>query len=278
MIETLIAAAVLALGFALYAFFVEPFSIEFTRLDIPFPDLPDALDGMTICHITDIHAVHTGRLERKIGCMLSQVQADICAITGDTISYRSGLSALPMLFGNLHPRLGSFAVTGNGEYKSDVPITEFSEAMRQNGVRLLLNESVSLGENLHIIGVDDPHRKLDDVVKASEAAGDGFRLMLAHSPDILMRVSEGTADLILAGHTHGGQIRVPFLGALYLHTHHPLGIAMGYFSPDQLTEITKRPLPRTHLYVSRGLGGGRIRIRFMCRPEIALITLHKRPA
>lgn len=276
--EALIAAAVLAVGFTLYAYFIEPYSIRITRLDIPFPDLPDALDGLTICHLTDIHAVNTGRLERKLGRMLSQVQADICAITGDTISARRGLNALPVVFGTLHPRLGMFAVTGNGEYRTDVPITKFAEALERNGVRLLLNESVSVSEDFHIIGVDDPHRKRDDVAKASEGAGSGFRLMLAHSPDILMSVGEETADLILAGHTHGGQIRVPFLGALYLHCHHPLGIAMGYFDPDQLTEITKRPLPRTHLYVSRGLGGGRIRIRFMCRPEIALITLRKHPA
>lgn len=274
-VSALATATVLVVTWCVYAYFIEPALISTTHTDLSFPDLPESLDGLTICHISDIHSVKSGYFEASVGKALSRLDVDIIAITGDTISLRRGFDAIPVLFGGLKPRLGAFAVLGNGEHKAGIPASEFGDELRRVGIRLLVNESVDMLDGaLHVIGVDDPHRQCDDLDQAeSRVAGDGFRLLLAHSPDILVKVREDTAHLILAGHTHGGQIRFPFLGALWLHCHHKLGLAMGHFDPDRLSEILRRKMPSTHLYVSRGLGGSSIRARFMCRPEIAIITL-----
>ena len=275
----IITATFIVLGWCIYAYFIEPFLIRTTRMELSFPNLPQPLDGFTICQLSDIHSVKAGQFESILGKALSGLEVDLCVVTGDIVSSRRGLESLPVMFGGLNPRLGTFAVPGNGDYKSGVPITEIADELREVGVRLLRNESVTLtqdGAALHVIGADDPHRRLDDLEQAeSLIAGDGFRLLLAHSPDILVRVREETAHLILAGHTHGGQIRIPFLGALWLHCHEPLGIAMGYFGPERLSAILKRTMPDTRLYVTRGLGGSSVRARFMCRPEIVIITLRR---
>lgn len=276
--DALITAVLIGVGFTLYIYLVEPYMIRVTRIEIPFPDLPPSLDGLTICHLSDIHATRITKLEALIGRALADIDADLCVVTGDIISGRDGLTALPLIFSEFKPRLGTYAVTGNGEYKTGIPIQDIADALGRVGVRLLRNESTSVCDGtLQIIGVEDPHRRRDDLAKAEEGATrDGFRLLLAHSPDILVKVHQDSADLILAGHTHGGQVRLPFVGALWLHTHERLGIAMGYFDPKALSTILKRDLPRTHLYVSRGLGGSGIRARFMCPPEIAILTLRRR--
>jgi uncharacterized protein len=279
LLAAIITATCIVLGWCVYAYFIEPFLLRTTRMELSFPNLPESLDGFTICQLSDIHSVKAGQFEAVLGKALSRIEADLCVVTGDIVSSRRGLEALPVVFRGLKPRLGTLAVPGNGDYRFGVPITEIADGLREVGVRLLRNESVTLAQDggaLHIMGVDDPHRRLDDLDQAeSLVAVGGFRLLLAHSPDILVRVREDTAHLILAGHTHGGQIRVPFLGALWLHCHEPLGIAMGYFGPERLSAILRRPMPDTRLYVSRGLGGSSVRARFMCRPEIVLITLRR---
>ncbi len=277
--SALIVSTIVVGAWCIYAYFIEPFLVSTTRIDIPFSDLPESLDGLTICHLSDIHSVKSGQFEAFLGKVLSRLEVDIYAITGDIITSRQGLNAIPVVFKGLKPRLGAFAVPGNGDYRSGIPMSLVGDELRKVGIRLLRNDSITIFEGngaLHVIGVDDPHRERDDLGQAqSLVTRDGFRLLLAHSPDILVKVGEETAHLILAGHTHGGQIRIPFLGALWLHCHHKLGIAMGHFGPDRLSEILKRKMASTHLYVSRGLGGSSVRARFMCRPEIVIITLRR---
>lgn len=275
----LASATIIAVGFVAYAYLVEPYMIRLTKIEIDYPDLPASLDGLTICHLSDMHAYRIGKLEAMLGKLLAGLDVDLCAITGDTVSTGAGLAGLHMIFYGIKPRLGIFAVPGNGDYKLGIPIEQIADEFKKVGIRLLFNESVAIpvdGEALHIIGVDDPHSGRDDLELAeSGVTGDGFRLLLAHSPDILVSVREDSADLILSGHTHGGQVRLPFIGAVWLHCKHHLGIDMGHFGPQRLSGILKRELPHTHLYVSRGLGGSGIRARFMCPPEVAVITLRK---
>jgi len=273
------AAGAIGVGLAVYAFFVEPLMLRLNRIELRFPDLPQGLDGLTICHLSDIHSVWFGGIEEKLVRMLSEIDADVCAITGDIGYVPIGIEVLRRAHEALRPRLGAFFVPGNGDYKVVADIEEITRGLAGIGIRPLMNDSalVSDGDQrLCVIGVDDPYRGYDDLARAlSNATGDGFKLLLAHSPDIIVDLSDDSADLVLAGHTHGGQVRIPFVGAIWLNLRHRLGISRGHYGPEALSRMLGRNLPHTHLYVSGGIGGSWFRARFMCPPEIALITLRR---
>jgi hypothetical protein len=125
--------------------------------------------------------------------------------------------------------------------------------------------------------VDDAFSGCDDLESAMSGIPEGLpTILLTHSPDILMRLAGRAPDLILAGHTHGGQIRFPFIGALWLHSRYRLRISQGYFGADMLSRLSGGNVGAVQMYVSRGLGGSGIRSRLLCPPEIALITLHRK--
>jgi hypothetical protein len=137
------------------------------------------------------------------------------------------------------------------------------------GAIMLLNRSVPLernGTRIWIAGVDDPDESEPDLNLALTGIGpDESVILLAHSPDIYEEAN-GRVDLILCGHTHGGQIRLPWIGALITHTHK---------TPRHLCMGRHRLSERTQLFVSRGVGTSRwMPARFLCPPEISLIALH----
>ena len=273
-------AALIVVGLAVYAWCIEPYRIRLNKIEIAIPDLPERHDGLTICHLSDTHTAKYGRLEKRIGEILAGIDADLCVITGDLLGRRAGIEALRRVLGSFKPRLGVFAVLGNGDYKLKIPVHELASDLERSGIGLLMNSHVTLssnGEELHVIGVDDPFRALDELDGAmSGLRKDGLKLLLAHSPDILMKVADEPVDLVLAGHTHGGQVRLPFMRALWLHSRYHLDICNGYFSPQALSRILERDMAGVHLYVSRGLGSSGISARFMCAPEMVLITLCRR--
>jgi len=272
-------AALVALALIIYGFFIEPYRIQLSRADIYFENLPESLDGFRICHISDTHTSRYGRLERKLSELLSSIEADLCVITGDLLNARKGIEALCRALNLFNPRFGVFAVPGNGDHKAAVRLSEWSAEPEQLGIRLLQNSSITLlsdGANLSIIGVDDPFLGLGDIARAmSGAAEEGFKLLLAHSPDIVMEMGGRSVDLILAGHTHGGQIRIPLLGTIWFHCRYRLRLSHGYYGPEALSRATGRDAQGLHMYVSRGVGSGPLSPRFMCPPEVALITLHR---
>jgi len=271
--------AAIGIGLAVYALFVEPLMLRLRKIEVRFADLPPELDGFTICHLSDTHSVRFGRIEKKLVRMLSEIDADLCAITGDIGYVPIGIEVLRRACGALQPRWGTFFVPGNGDYRVVRDISEIIRGLGEFGVHSLMNDSVSISEDgwrLNVIGVADPHRGHHDLDRAlSAASSDGFRLLLAHSPDVMVGVADGSADLVLAGHTHGGQVHVPFIGAMWLHCRHQLGLSRGYYPPDVLSRKLGRPLSRVHLYVSAGVGGSWVKAGFMCPPEIALITLRR---
>ena len=273
-------AALAVLGAIFYAFFLEPYRVRVSGISIHIQDLPEQLDGFTICHLSDTHTGTYGRLERTLEAILAGIDADLCVITGDLIRSHEGIETLKRILGAFKPAFGLFAVPGNGDYRSGVPISQLAEELEQVGIHLLVNNCENLLINQskwYIIGTDDPFLGLDDLELAvGGMAQGGFRLLLAHSPDILFKVGNREADLILAGHTHGGQIRLPLIGPLWLHCRYCLGVSGGYFGPEELSKLSGQDMRGVHMYVSRGLGGSGVRARFMCPPEVALVTLRRR--
>ncbi len=273
------AAGLIVLGLAAYAWLIEPSNIQVTEREIEIPRLPDSLDGLTICHLSDLHLRGFRHLERRLVDKLQGREVDLCLITGDFISGARGIKHVGRVLSGLKARYGTYGVYGNAEHRflrSDLPIAEILAAQ---GVRMLINQHDLLtinGCEVLIAGVDDPFTARDDPDGALAGTGTAvLRILLAHSPDVVKDLREEIPDLILSGHTHGGQVRLPLAGAIWLHCRHSgLNICHGYYGPEQLSRAAGRDLSPARMYLPRGIGG-RVRARFLCRPEVAFLTLRK---
>lgn len=246
--------------------------------DLFYPNLPAALEGKTICQLSDLHLESLRITPEQIDRVVMAQKPDLLVITGDIISGRTDLDKLDSYLGKLTATYGKFVVMGNNDY-SHLSYTLFERYLQQFetlGWTPLLNDASFLSNlNLWVIGVDDPATRHDDVDQAYQkvlsnstvptSSPPPFRLVLAHSTDCLDGVAEKGADLLLTGHTHGGQVRIPGLQPLvtntYLGDH---GIYEGYHVINDVP-----------LYINRGIGESILPLRLNVPPEIAFFTLHR---
>ena len=274
------AAGLAALGTIIYAWAIEPYRIQLTKRDIEIPGLPESLDGLTICHLSDLHIGDFRRVERALARTLSNLEADFCAISGDLLYSAHGFSALGRVISHMKTVHGVYAVFGNAEHDRWTAGVPIAEELQKLGIRVLINRGERIrvnGSDVLVAGVDDPYLGFDDPESVlSHAPSASLSILLAHSPDVIRDLDEHLPDLILAGHTHGGQIRAPFLGALWHHSRHPgLGLSDGYYGQEELSAAAGRDMGDTSMYISRGIGGSGIRARFLCRPEVAMLRLRR---
>jgi predicted MPP superfamily phosphohydrolase len=238
----------------LYAFFVEPYSIELTRHGLA----ADVSSPLKIAHLSDLHSRGFGSRERQVVALLDQAVPDLIVITGD-IGDSGSLEPTRELFLKLRAPLGVWVVRGNAERpRPDGGDLAF---FRSVNAHLLDNQGVPVRDDVWLLGLDDPltgHPDLDVALKGAPAAS--FKVALFHSPDHFAEVA-GLFNLGLAGHTHGGQVRLPGLSSLWLAQPNSPYIA-GWYTKN-----------RSQLYVSRGIGTTLVPARFMSRPEIALIEI-----
>ncbi|MHB1653128.1 MAG: metallophosphoesterase [Desulfitobacteriaceae bacterium] len=247
--------------------------------DLYYPLLPESLEGITIAQITDLHLESLQIKTQQIVEALTFKEPDLLVITGDIISTRSDLNRVMAYLDPLQARFGRYVVMGNNDYShfSHTLFKRYFSLLRNMGWVPLLNEAEYIAKlNLWVIGIDDPATAHDDVPKAykrlmsansemTSKKSPGFRLALAHSTDCLDDVSQYGADLLLTGHTHGGQIRLPGLQPFMTNTYlGDEGIYEGYHVINGVP-----------LYINRGLGESVIPFRFNVPPEIAFFTLHK---
>lgn len=249
--------------------------LRLEKWDLFYPALPQALDGKTIVQLSDLHLESLQIPPAKIEKSVRALHPDLLVNTGDTISARTDLDKLNEYLGNLNAPMGQYIVMGNNDYShfSHTLFERYLRELRQIGWHPLLNDAAFLpDQSLWIIGVDDPATAHDDVAKAYSkvldtqvASKQPFRLVLAHSTDCLDDVSQYGADLLLTGHTHGGQIRLPGLKPFLTNTYlGDKGIYEGYHVIENVP-----------LYISRGIGESVIPLRFNVPPEIASFTLHR---
>jgi len=272
-----------ALGSA-YATQVEPHWIEMTQLDIPLPGLPEELDGFTIVQLSDLHmGPHVAADHVRRGVALTNaLEADLVILTGDFV-YRSAeySGACARELASIRANHGVYAVLGNHDIWTDAD--EVAGNLKRVGLVVLRNERQALmvaGTRLWLLGIDDTgytggffsdfkamwqeaHDALAILLQGIPAAEP--RLLLVHNPDFTEMLPQGRIDLILCGHTHGGQVRLPFIGA-------PL--VPSCFGHKYVGGLVRRP--GALVYVNRGLGLISPPVRFLCRPEITLLRL--RPA
>jgi len=254
----------------IYIWLIEPNWIEVTRHQAWFTNLPAEFNGLVVAHLSDLHIKDYGFREGHARKLLAEEKPSLIVLTGDFTLEGSDPTAIQRFLKDLKalkPTFGIWAVLGNHDHW--YPPVQGSEAMRkffnEAGVALLVNEGGRIGkggDTLSLIGVDDPFSGYGDLrVALKGMRRTPFTVLLTHSPQIFMKADLSRFDLVLAGHTHGGQVRFPGIGALWL----PAG-SEGYDS-GWFYGMAAR------MYVTRGVGVSILPIRFLCRPEIALITL-----
>jgi predicted MPP superfamily phosphohydrolase len=244
---------VVALG--IDAFWIEPYWIELTRHRVPA-----ALSSpLKIAHLTDLHTSGVGRRERRMIRILEAERPDLIVITGDMINVTSDYPGLHDVLVRLHAPLGVWVVRGNHE--DWWPVENEQEFYESAGAKMLLNAGHEVRDDVWLVGFDDLYGgspKLDESFAGMPESA--YRIALFHSPQFFEQVA-GRCDLALAGHTHGGQVRLTLIGPLWLPPFSG-GFVDGWF--ERLG---------TRMYVSRGVGTAILNARFWCRPEIAIITV-----
>ena len=258
-----------------YAIAIEQFHIHLRRLDLCFANLPPAFDGYTILHFSDLHLTKLGLLERRLMNLISAREVDACLITGDITQDPRASDLFRRVCSVIRRRDTILAVLGNSEHKPWLETPALVEALSFEGMRLLVNSTDTIrrgDDSITVVGVDDAYTHHDDIDAAFRGVDPkGFIIFLTHCPSLAPQGIERGADLILAGHTHGGQVRLPFLGPLWTHMRANKNLNDGLYTPDRLRRTPKHPI----LFVNRGVGTSKLHIRFLCPPEIVYITLRR---
>lgn len=253
----------------IYAREVETRWLEVVPVTLTLPRLGREFDGYRVVQIGDLHLedwTKPRRLNRIVDRVNDQ-RADLIAITGDFLSYSVDPGVprrLAEALGRLEARDGVLAVTGNHDYMTDVDTVR--RCIREAGITELRNAVRTIergGAVLHFAGVDDVMEgmsRLDLVLK--ELPENGAAVLLAHEPDFAdVSAATGRFDLQLSGHSHGGQVRMPLWGPIFLPPFSQR-YSSGLYEVGSMLQ-----------YTNRGLGFVDARLRFLCRPEITVLTL-----
>ncbi len=260
-------------GMASYAWGIEPHWTEVVRQDLPVAGLPSELRGRLLVQISDLHVGPVVDDDYLVACLqrVAALAPDILTLTGDFLSYRASrgetqFSQLRRVLRHLpQGRLATVAVLGNHDYgrrwSQEAVARRVIQELERAGVRVLRNEC-ALVKGLDVVGVDDLWARRADPLRAFRLRSGPAAVALCHNPDALDELRwDGYRGWILAGHTHGGQCKPPFLPPPILPVKNPRYAAGEVQLGDGRV-----------LYVNRGLGH-LSRVRFNARPEITAFTL-----
>jgi len=245
-------------------------NLHLNCMDIYFDNLPDAFDGYTLLHLTDLHYDSLAGLDDVIVDLLDGLEVDLCAFTGDYRGSRhsSHMHVIPSMgkvVGAVSAHDGIVATLGNHD---TIHMVDVLESM---GVSVLGNETLALqrrGQLIHVTGLDDVHCYYSDMVpKALETAPDGFKIALVHSPEVYDLAADNGYALYLAGHTHAGQIALPGGRPIIKGLRSGRHLATGLWEHEGMQG-----------YTSSGVGTSGLPVRFNTRGEICLFTLRCKPA
>jgi uncharacterized protein len=242
-------------------------NIEIKKLELKFPNLPDAFNGFRILHLTDLHIDSIPGFAAFLTEKIITVEFDICLLTGDYRMDRSGsfnhiLKPLKVLSTYIQAPYGTFAILGNHD---SYLMTRYEEEAQ---LELLVNESVEIlkdGQKILITGTDDPFDYFtESAMLCLETRGYDFKIAMIHTPELARWAAQNKYDLYLCGHTHGGQICLKEGIPLISHSFEGKKFNHGLWKVGAMTG-----------YTSTGAGVSGIPVRFNCPPEITVITLLK---
>ena len=252
-------------------------ALELNTYTISSSKLPQSFDGYRIAHVSDLHNTEMGKDNEKLLAMLRDADPDMIAITGDLIDSRNTDIEVALKFVREVVKIAPcYYVTGNHEAR----VNEYGElkaGMETAGVTVLedVRTEISMeGATITLIGVNDPSYQTDYLFGDSETVlntkleelhtEDGeFTVLLSHRPELFDAYTDHGIDLVLSGHAHGGQFRLPFIGGLVAPN-------QGFFPEYDAGIYTEG---NTNMLVSRGIGNSILPFRINNRPEVILIEL-----
>lgn len=237
-------------------------------------NLPAQFNGFKIAHVSDLHNSKIGNT--KAIDLLKEGNPDIIAITGDLVDSRRTNVDRALAFIEQAVKIAPcYYCTGNHEAQLEEE-HNLKQRLSTLGVTVLDDKKVEIdrnGDKLVLMGIDDPIFKeemyssekvaVKSILDGLVEVADGFTMLLSHRPELFEVYADYGIDLVLSGHVHGGQIRLPFIGGLY-------GPSQGLFPKYDAGAYCK---DETTMYVSRGVGNSAFPLRFNNRPEIILITM-----
>lgn len=246
-----------------YAYFIEPYWLSVSRVSIMSPKLPRGSQPIRIVHISDIHSDPKPRLERRLPEAIAAERPDIIVYTGDSLNSPEGLPVFRECLTSLAKIAPTFVVKGNWDAWYWYQLNLFGET----GAHEVDGNSLEVkvrGFSIWVAGVAVANEGHLETAIGS-APPDAFKVFLYHYPDLIMEAASQKVDLYCAGHTHGGQVALPFYGALITFSKYGKKYEAGLYREGE-----------TWLYVNRGIGmeGGHApRVRFWARPEITVIEV-----
>lgn len=253
-------------------------ALELNTYTVRAETLPEAFGGFRIAQVSDLHNAQMGDENEKLISMLREAEPDIIAITGDLIDSRNTNIEIALQFAEKAMEIAPcYYVTGNHEARVSA-YDELKSGLTELGVVILENERIELernGQTLALLGVDDPSFQTDYWYGDDETVmknnlqplvdeGDAYTVLLSHRPELLDIYAQCGVDLVLSGHAHGGQFRLPFVGGLVAPN-------QGLF-PQYDTGLYEKD--GTTMLVSRGIGNSIFPFRFNNRPEVAVVELN----
>ena len=251
-------------------------ALERNTYTISSRELPDAFDGYRIAQVSDLHNAEFGDGNQQLLDMLREAEPDMIAMTGDLIDSRRTDLAVALAFAEEAAQIAPcYYVSGNHEAR----VSEYQDlktGLEEAGVTVLDDAQVKIelsGESITVIGVNDPSFHADYLTsdaevmdrKLSELSSEdaGFTILLSHRPELFDTYVAHDMDLVLTGHAHGGQFRLPLIGGLVAPN-------QGLFPKYDAGLYSEGD---TNMIVSRGIGNSIIPVRFNNRPEVVLIEL-----
>lgn len=278
--------SLIAVVVAYYAWRIEPYRLVFRKRVIEIRGLDPLAGAISVLHISDLHMRDGEQRKAAMLASLFDLHPDLVVITGDFVQTTGDVQFCGEALRGLKAKYGKIGVLGNHDHYRYGWRTVFRRtarrpaarpsaanspqdirvALEDAGVSILANSHVRLnvhGQDIWVIGVDDPYNHLADLPEALKGVPLGaVKLLLAHSPDIIDQASKAEIELVLCGHTHGGQVLLPVVGALVTRTRKPLERPAGVISRNG-----------TLTHISPGIGGGTLTLRFCCPPEATLLEL-----
>jgi predicted MPP superfamily phosphohydrolase len=235
--------------------------IQIRHNHICFPTLPRAFNGFTLLHISDLHVDMNEGAMRRLAELLPDIEYDACVMTGDYRGatfgdFDAALAGMLRLRSCLREPM--YGVLGNHD---TIRMVSGLEGM---GIRMLLNECEPIsrgGDSIYLAGIDDAHYyRVDNIEKAAtDIPHDGFSILLSHTPEVYRQAAHAGFDLLLSGHTHGGQICLPGSIPITLSSVLPRHMGSGAWKYHDMVG-----------YTSAGVGSSVVAVRLNCLPEITL--------
>lgn len=239
---------------------------KIVKRDVSLTNLDPFWEGKKILHLSDTHLDGIPGLLERLQKELPRLEYDLCFYTGD---FRFGkgayhpaqLAPTLQLLDTIKAPLGVYGVLGNHDFIDQV------EPLENEGMKVLLNESIDLGHNLYLAGVDDPHLyKCEDLDEAfKDIPESAVKVLLVHSPECVVGAASKKADAYFCGHTHGGQIGLPLIGKPFTNARCKRKYTSGHFEYSGMEG-----------YTHNGTGASSVAARFNCPSEIVIHTLKRK--